>query len=139
MINNLFKQFIKYFGVGLIAAIINILSLYLLSSILKINYIIANIIAFTLGLITNYILSKKFVFKSDKINKVLEFIIYGIIGIIGLGIDTLFLWLFTEKFKIYYMISKIISTGITFIWNFLARKLLYYFIDTRRTKWENKM
>ena len=131
---NFIIQFIKYFGIGLIAAIINILSLYLLSTIFKINYIIANIISFTLGLTTNYILSKKYVFINNNLNKLLEFIIYGLIGIIGLGIDTLFLWLFTDKFKIYYMISKIISTGITFIWNFLARKILYYFIDLRSKK-----
>jgi len=119
-------QFFKYFGVGLVAAVINIFSLYIFADILGFNYLIANIIAFSLGLITNYLLSKRIVFKSDNINKILEFILYGIIGIIGLGIDTLFLWIFTSKFKIYYMLSKIISTGITFIWNFLARKGLYY-------------
>lgn len=126
---NIIKQFIKYFGVGFLAAIINITSLYILSSLLKINYLLANILAFILGLITNYILSKKYVFKNENLNKLLEFIIYGIIGVIGLGIDTLCLWLFTEKVNLYYMISKIVSTGITFIWNFLARKFLYYIIE----------
>jgi len=123
------KQFIKYFGVGLIAAIVNITSLYILASILKINYLLANIISFIFGLIINYILSKRYVFKDKHMNKLLEFIIYGMIGVIGLGIDTLCLWLFTEKVNIYYMISKIISTGITFVWNFLARKFLYYIIE----------
>ena len=123
------KQFIKYFGVGLLAAVVNITSLYILSSIFLINYLLANIISFILGLIINYLLSKKYVFKDKSLNKILEFIIYGVIGVIGLGIDTLCLWLFTEKVNFYYMISKIISTGITFIWNFLARKLLYYVIE----------
>ena len=127
-------QFIKYFWIGLLAAIINILSLYLLCSLFNINYIVANIMAFTLGLIINYLLSKKYVFINNKLNTMLEFIIYGIIGIIGLNIDTLFLWIFTDKLKIYYIISKIISTGITFIWNFIIRKILYFIIDFKESK-----
>lgn len=125
-------EFIKYFWVGLVAAIINISSLYLFTDILKINYLISNVISFILGLITNYTLSKKFVFKNDKLNKVIEFIIYGVIGVIGLLIDTLFLYLFTDKLHIYHMISKLISTAITFIWNFGARKLLYVLIEKKK-------
>ena len=50
------------------------------------------------------------------------------IGVIGLGLDTLFVWIFTDSLKIYYMLSKIISTILVFIWNFGARKLLYKII-----------
>jgi putative flippase GtrA len=116
----------KYFGVAIVAAIVNIGMLYVLTDLFHINYLISNIVAFILGLITNYVLSKKYVFKESKLNKILEFIIYAVIGVIGLGIDTFFLWLFTSKIGLYYMLSKIITTGITFIWNFGARKLVYY-------------
>lgn len=128
--NNSFIQFIRYFFVGGIAAVVNIGSLFIFTDLFDINYIISNIFAFILGLITNYCLSKKFVFTNDNsMNKVFEFITYAVIGVLGLGIDTLMLWIFTNKFKIYYMISKIISTMITFIWNFVARKLLYKIFD----------
>ena len=129
--NNLIKQFIKYFGVAIVAFIVNYVSLYIFSDIFKINYIISNIISFIFGLIVNYVLSKKYVFKSEKLNKKTEFIIYAFIGVIGLFIDTAVLWFFTDKMHIYHMISKIISTGITFIWNFGARKILYYLIDRK--------
>ena len=121
-----FVDLIKYFGVAIVAAIVNIGMLYVFTDWFYINYLISNILSFTLGLIINYVLSKKFVFKESKLNKILEFIIYAVIGIIGLGIDTLVLWLFTSKLKIYYILSKIISTGITFIWNFSVRKIVYY-------------
>lgn len=128
--NNSFIQFIRYFFVGGIAAVVNIGSLFVFTDLFDINYIISNIFAFILGLMTNYCLSKKFVFTNDNsMNKVFEFITYAVIGVLGLGIDTLMLWIFTNKFKIYYMISKIISTMITFIWNFVARKLLYKIFD----------
>lgn len=116
----------KYFGVAIVAAMVNIGMLYVLTDLCHINYLISNVVAFIFGLITNYVLSKKYVFKESKLNKILEFIIYAVIGIIGLGIDTFFLWLFTSKIGIYYMLSKIITTGITFVWNFSARKIVYY-------------
>ena len=127
--NSLF-QFIRYFFVGGIAAVVNILFLFIFVDLLKINYLISNIIAFIFGLLVNYVLSKKFVFtKNNSINKIFEIIMYTVIGVLGLGFDTLMLWIFTSKFKIYYLLSKIISTFLTFIWNFLARKVLYKLFD----------
>lgn len=127
--NNIIIQFFRYLFVGGIAAVVNIGMLYVFTDIIHINYIISNILSFTLGLFTNYILSKKFVFQGEtSISKTKEFIIYAIIGVLGLGIDTFLVWLFTDVFKVYYMISKLISTLIVFVWNFGARKVLYKFI-----------
>ena len=127
---NSFLQFIRYGFVGGIAAVVNIGMLYVFTDIFQIHYILSNVFAFTLGLIVNYILSKKMVFTSQvNISKISEFIIYGIIGIVGLGLDTILLYLFTDKLGMFYMISKIISTIIVFVWNFGARKILYKIIE----------
>lgn len=127
--NNTLIQFFRYFFVGGIAAVVNIGFLYLLTDLAHFHYIISNIISFTMGLVVNYILSKKFVFQEETtLSKSKEFIIYAIIGVIGLGIDTLLIWLFTDLIHIYYMVSKIISTMLVFIWNFGARKVLYKII-----------
>lgn len=130
--NNSLLQFIRYFFVGGVAAVVNIGLLFVFSDIFKINYIIANIFSFTCGLVVNYLLSKKLVFKTDSINVIFEFIVYAVIGVLGLIIDTVLLWLFTSRFKIYYMISKIISTVLTFIWNFVSRKLFYLVYEKKR-------
>ena len=128
--NNPFLQFIRYGFVGGIAAVVNIGMLYVFADMFHIYYIVSNVLSFTLGLIVNYILSKKFVFgNSTSISKINEFIIYAIIGVIGLGLDTLLLWIFTEKMALFYMVSKIISTIIVFVWNFGARKILYKVIE----------
>ena len=122
-------QFFRYLFVGGFAAVVNIGFLYIFKECFGFYYLVANICSFTLGLITNYILSKAIVFtKEEKINKLLEFIIYAIIGIIGLLLDTLFIWIFTEKIGIHYMLSKIISTLLVFIWNFGGRKCIYLFV-----------
>ena len=124
--NNSIIQFIRYFFVGGIAAVFNIGSLYIISEFLNFNLILSNILAFIIGLFVNYFLSKKFVFTNDnEMNKLFEITMYMLIGVLGLIFDTFILWILTNKVKIYYMISKIISTLLTFIWNFGARKILY--------------
>lgn len=123
-------QFFRYLFVGGFAAVINIGSLYIFKEFFHMYYLIANVLGFILGLITNYILSRILVFaKENDMNRIVEFTTYAIIGVIGLGLDTLFIWIFTDKVKIYYMISKIISTALVFIWNFFARKGLYVIVN----------
>ena len=105
-------------------------ALFIFTDFIGLYYIYSNIISFILGLTVNYLLSKEYVFSEEvEINYILEFITCGLIGILGIGIDTFVLWIFTSKLGIYYMLSKIISTGITFIWNFSARKLLYVYLE----------
>ena len=45
---------------------------------------------------------------------------------IGLGINTIFIWSFTELFGLYFMLSKLLATFATYWWNFGARK---YFLQ----------
>ena len=123
-------QFFRYFFVGGFAAVVNIGLLFILTNFLHIHYLISKAVEFIGGLVTNYILSKKLIFKTEKsFNKIAEFVIYAIIGVVGLGLDTLFMHIFTETIGLYYMLSKIISTALVFIWNFTGRKLLYIIIE----------
>ena len=124
--NNSFIQFFRYLFVGGFAAVVNIGFLFIFTDMFGIHYIISNILSFILGLITNYLLSISFVFNTEKVSdRKKEFIVYGAIGLIGLAIDTALMFILTSVFSIYYMISKVIATFITFIWNFIARKLMY--------------
>jgi putative flippase GtrA len=128
-------QFFRYLFVGGIAAVVNIGTLYIFTDIIKIHYLIANAIGFLLGLTVNYILSRLLVFSVEKAdNRIFEFLSYSVIGLLGLGLDTLFMWIGTSLISIYYMLTKVISTGLVFIWNFGARKLLYIIIDRNKIK-----
>lgn len=125
-------QFLRYIFVGGISAVVNILALYVFTEIFSIYYLISNGIGFVLGITTNYILSKIFVFSLENSkNRSTEIIIYIIIGILGLGIDSLIMWTTTSLIGVYYILSKVISTAIVFIWNFSIRKMMYLFIDKK--------
>ena len=125
---NSFLQFFRYVFVGGIATIVDWGILFLLTDFVHIYHLVSAIIAFIAGLITNFFLSKILVFKANeaKVNPVLEFVSYAIIGVIGLGITELIMFLFTNCWSVHYMISKVIATVIVLAWNYLARRIVIY-------------
>ncbi|HTX61498.1 MAG TPA: GtrA family protein, partial [Methanobacterium sp.] len=103
-------QFFRYLFVGGAAFLVDLASLYILTDFFGIYYLISAAIAFLLGLVTNYILSISWVFNRRSLdNKTVEFSVFAIIGIIGLGLNELFIWLFTAELGIYYLLSKILA------------------------------
>jgi putative flippase GtrA len=121
--NSLIQQFYRYALVGGIAFCFDFGALFVLSRFLGIHYLISAVIAFLIGLAVNYALSTAFVFaKSSVENKGIAFLIFALIGVAGLGLNELFIWLFTEIAGLHYLLSKVVSTAFVYLWNFFARK-----------------
>jgi len=125
--NDIISQFVKYFFASGLALLIDLGLLYILTEFLGIYYILSATISFIAGLFVAYVLSKKFIFaKSSVKDKKIEFFVFAVIGIIGLAVNNLSIWFFTEKLGLYYMYSKFITAAITYLWNFFARKLTLF-------------
>lgn len=123
----IFLEFIRYIIVGGISFLADYLLLWVLTEFLKVYYLISSAISFIFGLIINYTLSIQWVFNKRKLNsKNKEFIFFTLIGIAGLVLNQLSMWIFTEKLKIFYMYSKLISATIVLFFNFIARKYLLF-------------
>lgn len=120
------KQFIRYLIAATVGYCVDIATLFILKEMFFVHYLIAAIIGFIMGLIVVYYLSNRYVFGKSKLaSKKMEFSIFSIIGLIGLGILTLFMWLLTDILHMNYILAKIWATVIVYIWNFLARRNLY--------------
>ena len=120
-------QFFRYIFVGGAAFLVDFVSLYLLTDFLGVYYLTSAAIAFILGLIVNYFLSTYWVFNKRKLdNLTFEFGIFAIIGIVGLGLNELFIWFFTAELNFYYLISKILAAALILFWNFFARKFVLF-------------
>jgi len=118
-----FIQLFRYGFVGGIAYSVDFGSLVFLTEVFEIHYLISAAISFILGLLTNYALSIFWVFpKRTLADKRIEFLIFSIIGLIGLGLNEVTIWFFTEFIHFHYLISKMFSTVIVFFWNFFVRK-----------------
>lgn len=134
-------EFIKYIFVGGGATIVQWGVLIVLKELFKIDANLANFIGFCCGLAFNYIISTIWVFDKNEAkvdNKLIELSIFSVIGIVGLGINQFFIWLFDKAlanrevfFGIIptdknYLIGQVIATGVAFFWNFFARKYILY-------------
>jgi putative flippase GtrA len=123
----LFNQFSKYAVVGGFAFIVDYSLLWFLTEKIKFYYLISALISFITGLVINYILSVKFVFDNRKINdKKIEFFYFSLIGVAGVIINQASMWFLTEKIKIFYMKSKLITALIVLMWNFSIRKIFLF-------------
>ena len=123
---NSFIQFFRYVFVGGFAFVVDAAVLWLCEKFT--HYMIAAAIAFIAGLAANYFLSIFFVFsESEQVkNKAKEFIVYAVIGVIGLGLTEVIMYILTDLCHFYFMLSKIVAAVIVLIWNFVARKKILY-------------
>ncbi len=120
-------QFFRYIFVGGAAFIVDFVSLFTFTDFFGVYYLISAALAFTLGLIANYVLSINWVFNNRTLDNMWsEFTVFAIIGLIGLGLNELFIWFFTDFVDIYYLISKIIAAALILSWNFFARKFVLF-------------
>ncbi len=85
------------------------------------------VIASMLSGIANYIFSTIWVFhKKKEGNNILRFIVFTLIGAIGLAINAGITVVLTKSFGMHYMLSNLIAQIIVFFFNFFARKYIVY-------------
>ncbi len=119
-----FLSFFRYLFVGGTAFIADTGSMWLFE-LVGLHYLWAAVPAFVIGLTVNYVMAKWLVFKDDSIDKRLEFIIYAIIGVIGLGLTELIMYLLTDIGGLYFLFSKIIAAALVTFWNYFGKKAVY--------------
>jgi len=121
------EEFFKYLLVGSVAFSVDFSVLYLFTEWVGLHYLISAALGFSSGLVTNYLFSINWVFKYRRMkNIIIEFSIFSLVGIIGLIWNEFFMWFFTHIFLGKYLLAKIPTTILVFLWNFSARKFLLF-------------
>ncbi len=121
----LIEQIMKFGIVGGLCSGIDYGLMIFLTEIYKISYLVSSGISFSVSVMVNYTLSLKYVFETDENNnKIVEFFIFIILSLIGLGINQMLMWVCVDKFHVHYMIAKIGVTGMVMVYNFITRKLI---------------
>jgi len=120
-------QFIRYLYVGGLSFLVDFTCLYYLTEHIGMHYLISATLAFSLGLTTNYLLCLAWVFDFRRMpNRWHEFMVFSAIGLFGLVLNNLLLWLLTEHAGLYYLVSKIIATAAILFFNFSLRRWLLF-------------
>ena len=117
-------QFLRYTVVGGVAFVVDFGLLYLLTHYGGVYYLTSASLAFVVGLVINYTFSVLWVFSHRVVsNRWVEFGLFALVGVLGLGLNDLSMWLLTSVAGLYYLYSKLITTALVFVWNFAIRKV----------------
>ena len=134
----LLAQIIKFGAVGFLCFFIDYAIMVGLTELVGIPSLISSGCSYTISTIVNYILSVTIVFDADKgANKAVQFIVFVVLSLIGLGINQLCMWGGTAwleslmeqsqalaSYSQYaYMVVKIFATAIVMVYNFITRKI----------------
>lgn len=131
--NSFIVQFFRYAIVGGISAVVDISLFTLLVNAFGMNHLAANTLSFIAGLFINYLLSRKWVFNKLTLDFGRDFLLFAIIGVMGLLLSNLILYILIDRRVMYGLLyflsdgfiktfSKIAATFIVLFWNFIARK-----------------
>lgn len=122
------KQFISYVFVGGMAALVEWATFSLALYVLGLNHLLATVISFLLATFVNWILGRKLTFKDhcNNYSLIRDCLQVYLASLMGLGINLLLMYVFVDIWKWQPLLSKVLATGIVFVWNFLVRKLFIY-------------
>lgn len=124
--HNIWVQLFRYGIVAGFGLVVDVGGLVVLKEVVGWNYLAAATVSFVVALVVNYILSTWWIFKQTRFaSRWHDFGLYGLIGLVGLGLNDLLLWLFTGGLGWHYLLSKGVATVLVFGWNFMGRKFMY--------------
>ena len=119
------KIFIHSTLISMVRTLLRFIIYFLVSEITNNRYILANFISYIFSFIILFYSNQK-LFKSkpntkkEEINQLLSFVFFIVVGFV---IDSLLLVLFIEKFNFSNLISRILSSLITFIYSYKVNKI----------------
>jgi putative flippase GtrA len=101
--------------------------LALLTEVAGLYYLVSAGISFVAGTTLSYALSVAFIFALRRhASAWIEYALFVLVGVVGLGLNEVLLWVGADVLGVHYLISKIIAASLVFFWNFTARKLLLF-------------
>ncbi|MFA5845033.1 MAG: GtrA family protein [Coriobacteriia bacterium] len=124
--NGIAAQMGRYLLVAVVAAATDTATLWALDRLLGVHYTLAAAAGFIVGLIVNFGLARSLVFGPTRLPVAGEFSAYAVIGVVGLGLTELVLWVTHGLAGMDLLAGKAFALGIVFFWNFFARRQLVY-------------
>ncbi len=117
------SQIVRYFFVGGISALLDLLIFLFLAKIKGFNYLWVGGLGFILATLLNYVLSIKYVFESKvRFTKRVEIFWIYVVSLVGLFLHLAFLYLFIDLVHMEKMTGKVLAGIAVFLWNYLMRK-----------------
>ncbi len=121
-----FLSLFKFGFTGMSGLVIDFSVTWLLKDELHLNKFLANAAGFTAAVISNYVINRLWTFSEREKTKVSkQFASFLMVSLIGLVLNSGFLYLFHEHLALNFYLSKAIAILLVFFWNFSAN---YFFV-----------
>ena len=128
--NPLFKkkiiQLFKFGMVGLSGLLIDFSVTYFFKEHLHFNPYLANILGFCFAVVNNYLINRAWTFKSKEQAIIQQFGKFLLIAMIGLGLNTLCIYLLQQQLHLPFYLAKLIAIVIVFAWNYTINATLTF-------------
>lgn len=125
-LRRLLQEFMTYVLVGGLAFLVDYGVLWL-SLQAGLHYAPATVLGFCAGLSTNYLLCISWVWRGTSATSLRDFINFALIGIGGLLLTLLLMWLAVDLARLRPELAKPFIAGIVLVWNFGLRRLFVFF------------
>lgn len=119
-------RFLKFGVVGCTGTVIDFGITYICKDIFKMKKLLANAIGFVVAATTNYILNRIWTWQSHSSEVGMEYLKFFGVSLVGLGLNTLIIYLLNEKMKWNFWLSKVLATGVVMLWNFFANNFFTF-------------
>ncbi|MBQ7062075.1 MAG: GtrA family protein [Bacteroidales bacterium] len=119
-------RFLRFCVVGASGTAIDFGLTWLCKEVLKIPKFLSNAIGFVVAATSNYILNRIWTWESTNSEVGVEYVKFFTVSLIGLGLNTLILYLLHEKARMNFYLSKVFATGVVMLWNFFANNFFTF-------------
>ena len=110
-----------------IAYLIDLGILWALTELLNVYYLVSAGIGFVVGTTAAYALNILWVFGRRRLrNRPVEYAVFFLIGLVGLFLNEVLIWYFSERVGTHYLLSKVVASTLVFSFNFGCRKYLLF-------------
>ena len=121
-----YKEIVLYLIFGVLTTVVNIMVYFIFASIFKINYLVANIIAWFVSVLFAYLTNRRYVFESKKSNIIHEIISFFCSRIATGLIDILLMWILVDNKILDDFIAKVVANILVIVLNYLFSKLIVF-------------
>jgi putative flippase GtrA len=116
------RQFSRFAGVGLVAALFHYTALIGLVEGWSWTPVKATLIGYLLGGLVSYWLNRRHVFQSDRPHHQAAWR-FVFVALAGFGLTFAFMHLFVEIWRLPYLPAQFVTTGLIVLWSFIANRL----------------
>lgn len=126
--SHMWREFARYLLVGVISFGVDFTVLVALTEVAGLHYLVSGALAFTVGVLINYLLSVTWVFerRGRAHNTTFEFLVYAVIGVTGLGVNQVVLYSLSDILDFHYTLSKLAAGAAVLLWTFFLRRAVLF-------------